>query len=37
MFPRDKLLTAFAAVLAIVAVVEFNGHAFGGDWTCTLV
>ncbi len=32
MSPRDRLLAAIVAVLAMVAVVEFNETAFGGGW-----
>ena len=34
--PREKLLAAFVAVLAIVAVVRFNETAFGGGWAYIL-
>jgi hypothetical protein len=34
MDPRDRLLAALVAVLAMIAVVEFNSHAFGGGWLC---
>jgi hypothetical protein len=34
MSPRDRLLAALVAVLAMVAIVRFSETAFGGGWPC---